>query len=106
MALKQFTRASVIGIVDDVVEIKHAMRLVSAEFSIRDALRDSGAHHVSDGCPAQIMNDNSREASLLAGRFPSLSKITDRLAVIMEHEPTVRTPLFVRWFNDFKKLPR
>src|SRR5579875_147381 len=50
------------------------------------------------------MNYDAAESSLFARSFPSLSKIADRLAVIMEHEKTIRTPLLVRSLNDLQQL--
>src|SRR6266852_5863170 len=103
VALEKFASAGAICVVHNVVTVEDPPRLVAAQFH-GHALRNSGAHHVSDRRPAQIVNNDSGESRLLARRLPGLPEVADRLAVVVEHVRAIRTPLLVRSLDDFQKL--
>ncbi len=103
VVLQKLGRASAIGVVHNVVPVEDAAGFVTTEFH-SDTFRDAGAHHVPDGGPAQIVDDYTRETGLLAGCFPSLPEVADRLAVVVKHVCAIRPALFVRPLYNFEKL--
>ena len=95
---------SAIGIVHDVVAVEYAARFMSAQLH-RYPFRNARAHHVSNGSAAEIMNNDPAEPHLFARRLPSLSKIADRLPIIVEHVRTIGPTLLVCSLNYFQEFP-
>lgn len=62
------------------------------------------ARTIPNGCAPEVVNDDAAEPGLLAGRIPGLSKIADRLTVIMEHERAIGAPPFVRPVDDCQEF--
>lgn len=89
MGPQELTGPRSVSVVHDVVAVEDAARLVAAYFH-RDALGNAGPQHVPGGRSAQIVNDDSRQSRLLAGRFPGFSKIADRLTVVVRDERTLK----------------
>jgi hypothetical protein len=103
VALQEFASSRPICVVHNIVAVEDPAGLVAAELH-RNTLGNSGPDHIPDGSAAEIVNDNPGDPGLPAGRFPCLSKSTDRLAMIVEHKRTAEAPLLRRPLNDFQKL--
>src|SRR5579883_783226 len=104
MSLQKLTGLRSIRVVHDILAVENASRLVTAEFH-RYALRDAGAHHVSNRSAPEIVHNDAAKSGLLTCRVPGFPEVADRLPIIMKDVWALWPPLLMRSLNDLQKLP-